>query len=187
MRSRKSESKSRRALRRQPESLDSVDSAVASLSSSSSTPHYRFRSSSSGPLFSSPSSSEHGPHLFPEQEELEMATLTTRCSSSSEKSRPRSRGNRSCPPKPREPGEGGGRRRDTDFSPVQPLVLYGSKEFMVWGGKRVQLFSELYCPQNTAETCLKNRGRSLVDRRCYLEMYGGIRKKRVCCKWTFQS
>ncbi|XP_060770576.1 unconventional myosin-IXAb isoform X2 [Neoarius graeffei] len=130
-RSRKSESKNRRALRRQPESLDSVDSAVASLSSSSSTPHYRFRSSSSGPLFSSPSSSEHGQHLFPEQEELETATLTTRCSSSSEKTRPRSRGNRSCPPKPREPGEGGGRRRDTDFSPVQPLVLYGSKEFMV--------------------------------------------------------
>ncbi|KAB5565816.1 hypothetical protein PHYPO_G00245840 [Pangasianodon hypophthalmus] len=131
IRSRKSESKSRRALRRQPESLDSVDSAVASLSSSSSTPHYRFRSSSSGPLFSSPSSSEHGQHLFPEQEELETATLTTRCSSSSEKTRPRSRGNRSCPPKPRDPGEGGGRRRDTDFSPVQPLVLYGSKEFMV--------------------------------------------------------
>ncbi|MCJ8736085.1 hypothetical protein PDJAM_G00254800 [Pangasius djambal] len=131
IRSRKSESKSRRALRRQPESLDSVDSAVASLSSSSSTPHYRFRSSSSGPLFSSPSSSEHGQHLFPEQEELETATLTTRCSSSSEKTRPRSRGNRSCPPKPRDPGEGGGKRRDTDFSPVQPLVLYGSKEFMV--------------------------------------------------------
>ncbi|XP_058263727.1 unconventional myosin-IXAb isoform X2 [Hemibagrus wyckioides] len=132
IRSRKSESKSRRALRRQPESLDSVDSAVASLSSSSSTPHYRFRSSSSGPLFSSPSSSsEQGQHLFPEQEELETTTLTTRCSSSSEKTRPRTRGNRSCPPKPREPGEGGGRRRDTDFSPVQPLVLYGSKEFMV--------------------------------------------------------
>ncbi|XP_060743517.1 unconventional myosin-IXAb isoform X2 [Tachysurus vachellii] len=132
IRSRKSESKSRRALRRQPESLDSVDSAVASLSSSSSVPHYRFRSSSSGPFFSSPSSSsEHGQNLFPEQEELETGTLTTRCSSSSEKTRPRSRGNRSCPPKPREPGEGGGRRRDTDFSPVQPLVLYGSKEFMV--------------------------------------------------------
>lgn len=130
MRSHKTESKSRRGLRRQPESLDSVDSAVASLSSSSSTPHYRFRSSSSGPLFSSPSS-EHGQHLFPEQEELESATLTTRCSSSSEKTRPRSRGNRSCPPKAREPGEGGGRRRDTDYSPVQPLVLYGNKEFMV--------------------------------------------------------
>lgn len=131
VRSRKSESKSRRALRRQPESLDSVDSAVASLSSSSSTPHYRFRSSSSGPLFSSPSSSERAQHLYPEQEESDIDTLTTRCSSSSEKTRPRSRGNRSCPPKSREPGEGGGRRRDTDFSPVQPLVLYGSKEFMV--------------------------------------------------------
>ncbi|XP_046714950.1 unconventional myosin-IXAb isoform X1 [Silurus meridionalis] len=137
MRSRKSESKSRRALRRQPESLDSVDSAVASLSSSSSTPHYRFRSSSSGPLFSSPSSSEHGQHFFSEQEDLEKATFSTRCSSSSEKTRPRSRGNQSCPPKPRESGGGGGggggggRRRDTDYSPVQPLVLYGNKEFMV--------------------------------------------------------
>lgn len=142
MRSYKPESKSRRGLRRQPESLDSVDSAVASLSSSSSTPHYRFRSSSSGPLFSSPSSSEHAQQLFTEQEELETATLTSRCSSSSEKTRPRSRGNRSCPPKTREPGEGGGRRRDTDYSPVQPLVLYGNKEFMVWSGEWDLLVSE---------------------------------------------
>ncbi|XP_072528322.1 unconventional myosin-IXAb isoform X7 [Salminus brasiliensis] len=129
MRSRKSDSKSRRALRRQPESLDSVDSAVASLSSTSSTPHYRFRSSSSGPLFSSPSGGDHP--LVPEQESSERPVLTTRCASSSEKTRPRSRGNRSCPPKPRESGEGGGRRRDTEFGSVQPLVLYGSNEFMV--------------------------------------------------------
>ncbi|XP_036432241.1 unconventional myosin-IXAb isoform X6 [Colossoma macropomum] len=127
--SRKSESKSRRALRRQPESLDSVDSAVASLSSTSSTPHYRFRSSSSGPLFSSPPGGDH--HLLPQQEESEQPVLTTRCASSSEKTRPRSRGNRSCPPKPRESGEGGGRRRETEFGSVQPLVLYGNNEFMV--------------------------------------------------------
>uniref|UniRef100_A0AAR2KB68 Myosin IXA n=1 Tax=Pygocentrus nattereri TaxID=42514 RepID=A0AAR2KB68_PYGNA len=129
IRSRKSESKSRRALRRQPESLDSVDSAVASLSSTSSAPHYRFRSSSSGPLFSSPSGGDH--HLLPEQEESERPMLTTRCASSSEKIRPRSRGNRSCPPKPRESGEGSGRRRETEFGSVQPLVLYGNNEFMV--------------------------------------------------------
>uniref|UniRef100_A0A8B9LI16 Myosin IXAb n=1 Tax=Astyanax mexicanus TaxID=7994 RepID=A0A8B9LI16_ASTMX len=125
----KTDSKSRRALRRQPESLDSVDSAVASLSSTSSTPHYRFRSSSSGPLFSSASGLDH-PHLA-EQEASEQPVLNTRCASSSEKTRPRTRGNRSCPPKPRESGEGGGRRRDTEFGSVQPLVLYGSNEFMV--------------------------------------------------------
>uniref|UniRef100_A0A8B9LK39 Myosin IXAb n=1 Tax=Astyanax mexicanus TaxID=7994 RepID=A0A8B9LK39_ASTMX len=129
LRSRKTDSKSRRALRRQPESLDSVDSAVASLSSTSSTPHYRFRSSSSGPLFSSASGLDH-PHLA-EQEASEQPVLNTRCASSSEKTRPRTRGNRSCPPKPRESGEGGGRRRDTEFGSVQPLVLYGSNEFMV--------------------------------------------------------
>ncbi|XP_058622310.1 unconventional myosin-IXAb isoform X2 [Onychostoma macrolepis] len=130
---RKSESKSRRGLRRQPESLDSVDSAVASLSSVSSTPHYRFRSSSSGPLFSSGSPGEL--HILPDQEGSEQASLTTRCASSSEKTHPRPRGNRSCPPKPREPGEGGGggsgRRREHDFGSSQPLVLYGSNEFMV--------------------------------------------------------
>ncbi|KAI4877297.1 hypothetical protein NFI96_011846 [Prochilodus magdalenae] len=129
MRSRKSESKSRRALRRQPESLDSVDSAVASLSSNSSTPHYRFRSSSSGPLFSSASGGDH--LLLPEQEASERSMLTTRCASSSEKTRPRSRGNRSCPPKSRESGEGGSRRKDSEFGSVQPLVLYGNNEFMV--------------------------------------------------------
>ncbi|XP_062849120.1 unconventional myosin-IXAb isoform X2 [Trichomycterus rosablanca] len=129
MHSRKSETKSRRALRRQPESLDSVDSAVASLSSSSSTPHYRFRSLSSGPLFSLPSGGEQ--LLLPEQEETERAMLTTRCASSTDRTRQRTRGNQSCPPHPRESEEVEGRRRDNDFSPVQPLVLYGSKEFMV--------------------------------------------------------
>ncbi|XP_016350225.1 unconventional myosin-IXAb [Sinocyclocheilus anshuiensis] len=122
---RKSESKSRRGLRRQPESLDSVDSV-------SSTPHYRFRSSSSGPLFSAASPGDL--HILPDQEGSAQASLTTRCASSSEKTHPRPRGNRSCPPKPREPGEGGSggsRRREHDFSSSQPLVLYGSNEFMV--------------------------------------------------------
>lgn len=125
-RCRKSESKSRRALRRQPESLDSVDS----VSSVSSTPHYRFRSSSSGPLFSSASLGGDLQVLL-DQEASEQASLTTRCASSSEKTRPRPRGNRSCPPKTREPGEGSGRRREHDFGSAQPLVLYGSNEFMV--------------------------------------------------------
>uniref|UniRef100_A0A671LQL3 Unconventional myosin-IXa-like n=1 Tax=Sinocyclocheilus anshuiensis TaxID=1608454 RepID=A0A671LQL3_9TELE len=125
---RKSEYKSRRSLQRQPESLDSVDSAVASLSSVSSTPHYRVRSSSSGPLFSS-SSPGRDLHILPDQEGSEQASLNTRCASSSEKTR----GNRSCSPKPREPGEGvaGSRRREHDFGSSQPLVLYGSNEFMV--------------------------------------------------------
>uniref|UniRef100_A0A9J8BGC1 Myosin IXAb n=1 Tax=Cyprinus carpio carpio TaxID=630221 RepID=A0A9J8BGC1_CYPCA len=128
---RKSESKSRRGLRRQPESLDSVDSAVASLSSVSSTPHYRFRSSSSGPLFSSASPGDL--HILPDQEGSGQASLTPRCASSCEKTPPRPRGNRSCPPKTREPGESssGGRRREHDFGSSQPLVLYGSNEFMV--------------------------------------------------------
>nr|XP_055048049.1 unconventional myosin-IXAb isoform X2 [Misgurnus anguillicaudatus] len=126
----KLESKSRRALRRQPESLDSVDSAVSSLSSVSSIPHYRFRSSSSGPLFSSASSGGDLRVLL-DQEASEQASLTTRCASSSEKSRPRPRGNRSCPPKSREPGECSVRRREHDFGSAQPLVLYGSNEFMV--------------------------------------------------------
>ncbi|XP_056595121.1 unconventional myosin-IXAb isoform X3 [Triplophysa dalaica] len=122
---RKPDSKSRRGLRRQPESLDSVDS----VSSVSSTPNYRFRSSSSGPLFSSASPGDL--HVLLDQEASEQDSLTTRCASSSEKTRPRPRGNRSCPPKTREPGEGGVRRREHDFGSAQPLVLYGSNEFMV--------------------------------------------------------
>ncbi|XP_051547718.1 unconventional myosin-IXAb-like isoform X2 [Myxocyprinus asiaticus] len=124
---RKPESKSRRGLRRQPESLDS---AVASLSSVTSTPHYRFRSSSSSPLFSSDSPGGDL-HILPDQEDTEPDTQTTRRASSSEKTRPRPRGNRSCPPKSLEPGEAGGRRREHEFGSAQPLVLYGSNEFMV--------------------------------------------------------
>ncbi|KAA0724729.1 Unconventional myosin-IXa [Triplophysa tibetana] len=124
-RCRKPESKSRRGLRRQPESLDSVDS----VSSVSSTPNYRFRSSSSGPLFSSASPGDL--HVLLDQGASEQDSLTTRCASSSEKTRPRPRGNRSCPPKTREPGEGGVQRREHEFGSAQPLVLYGSNEFMV--------------------------------------------------------
>lgn len=120
--SRASEVKSRRALRRQPDSQDSADSTStvcsyqptsSSNASGSPSPHYRFRSSSSGPLLSScglgalPGESEGGPKTG--------------------KTRHRIRLSRSSP---REPA---GHRRDPEFSPAAPpqLVLYGSNEFMV--------------------------------------------------------
>lgn len=116
------------------------------MSSVSSAPHYRFRSSSSGPLFSS-ASPGGDLHVLFDQEVSEQASLTTRCASSSEKTRPRPRGNRSCPPKTREPGEGADRRREHDFGSAQPLVLYGSNEFMVWWAERLQ---ETYkCKKNS--------------------------------------
>lgn len=139
---RKSDGKSRRTLRRQPDSMDSVDSsstASSSISSSSyhpstslsssyhpssslssstlpASPHYRFRSSSSGPLLSSyglgaPLAESEGDPKVP----------------AAGKSRHRLRLSRSSP---REPSDG--HRRDADYSsPPQQLVLYGSNEFMV--------------------------------------------------------
>uniref|UniRef100_A0A7N5ZV56 Myosin IXA n=1 Tax=Anabas testudineus TaxID=64144 RepID=A0A7N5ZV56_ANATE len=121
----KSDPKSRRTLRRQPDSQDSADStstisssyhpssSFSSNASGSPSPHYRFRSSSSGPLLSScglgaPLAEAEGGHR-------------------ASKTRHRLRLSRSSP---REPS--GGHRRDSDFSSgPQQLVLYGSNEFMV--------------------------------------------------------
>uniref|UniRef100_A0A3P8SY78 Myosin IXAb n=1 Tax=Amphiprion percula TaxID=161767 RepID=A0A3P8SY78_AMPPE len=121
----KSEAKSRRALRRQPDSQDSADStstisssyhpssSLSSNASGSPSPHYRFRSSSSGPLLTScglgaPLAEAEGGHK-------------------TGKTRHRLRLSRSSP---REPS--GSHRRDSDFgSGPQQLVLYGSNEFMV--------------------------------------------------------
>ncbi|XP_029008441.1 unconventional myosin-IXAb-like isoform X5 [Betta splendens] len=123
-RSRKSD-QSRRPLRRQPDSQDSADSA-SSVSSSchpsssfspnasgSPSPHYRFRSSSSGPLLTSCglgaplAEAEGGPRAGKTRHRLRLSRSS-----------------------PREPS--GGHRRDSDFSSgPQPLVLYGSNEFMV--------------------------------------------------------
>ncbi|XP_068168168.1 unconventional myosin-IXAa-like isoform X4 [Antennarius striatus] len=127
-RSRKSDAKCRRTLRRQPDSQDSADSSstvsschhpsssLSSNASGSPAPHYRFRSSSSGPLLTS---CGLGAPLA-EPEEGQRAGKT----------RHRLRLSRSSP---REPsGAGGGHRRESDFgSGPQQLVLYGSNEFMV--------------------------------------------------------
>lgn len=123
-RSRKSEAKGRRALHRQPDSQDSADStstlsssyhpssSLSSNASGSPLPHYRFRSSSSGPLLTTCS----------------LGTpLEAEGSQRTGKTRHRLRLSRSSP---RDPT--GGHRRESDFgSGPQQLVLYGSNEFMV--------------------------------------------------------
>ncbi|XP_034541860.1 unconventional myosin-IXAa-like [Notolabrus celidotus] len=123
-RSRKSEAKGRRTLHRQPDSQDSADStstlsssyhpssSLSSNASGSPLPHYRFRSSSSGPLLTT----------------CGLGTpLEAEGSQRTGKTRHRLRLSRSSP---RDPT--GGHRRDSDFgSGPQQLVLYGSNEFMV--------------------------------------------------------
>ncbi|XP_071005005.1 unconventional myosin-IXAb-like [Oncorhynchus clarkii lewisi] len=114
--SRKSEAKSRRCLRRQPDSVDSTSSSSSSIIPQS--PNYRFRSSSSGPLLSSCSLGLGAPLV--ESEGDPSGTVGV-------KSRHRLRLSRSSP---REAPEG--HRRESDFSSLpQQLVLYGSNEFMV--------------------------------------------------------
>uniref|UniRef100_A0AAX7VBS8 Unconventional myosin-IXa-like n=1 Tax=Astatotilapia calliptera TaxID=8154 RepID=A0AAX7VBS8_ASTCA len=120
----KSEAKSRRALRRQPDSQDSADStstvssyhpssSLSSNASGSPSPHYRFRSSSSGPLLTSCS--------------LGTPLAEAEGGQSTGKTRHRLRLSRSSP---REPS--GSHRRESDFgSGPQQLVLYGNNEFMV--------------------------------------------------------
>ncbi|XP_041853262.1 unconventional myosin-IXAa-like isoform X2 [Melanotaenia boesemani] len=119
-RSRKSETKRRRVLHRQPDSQDSVDSSsyhpsssLSSNTSGSPSPHYRFRSSSSGPLLTSCG-------LGAPLAEAEGGNRTG-------KTRLRLRLSRSSP---RDSSRG--HQRESDFSSgPQQLVLYGSNEFMV--------------------------------------------------------
>ena len=131
-RSRKSDTIGRRGLRRQPDSQDSADSistisssyhpssSLSSNASGSPSPHYRFRSSSSGPLLTSCG-------LGAPLAEAEGSQRTG-------KTRHRLRLSRSSP---REPS--GGHRRESDFgSGPQQLVLYGSNEFMVWRRRRTE-------------------------------------------------
>ncbi|XP_064859038.1 LOW QUALITY PROTEIN: unconventional myosin-IXAa-like [Oncorhynchus nerka] len=113
--SRKSEAKSRRCLRRQPDSVDSTSSSSSIIPQS---PNYRFRSSSSGPLLSSCSLGLGAPLV--ESEGDPSGTVGV-------KSRHRLRLSRSSP---REPLRACW--RESDFSSLpQQLVLYGSNEFMV--------------------------------------------------------
>uniref|UniRef100_A0A8D3E2K5 Unconventional myosin-IXa-like n=1 Tax=Scophthalmus maximus TaxID=52904 RepID=A0A8D3E2K5_SCOMX len=120
----KSEAKGRRALRRQPDSQDSVDStstvssyhpssSLSSNASGSPSPHYRFRSASSGPLLTSCGlgaplgEAEAGHRAGKTQHRLRLSRSS-----------------------PRETS--GSHRRESDFSSgPQQLVLYGSNEFMV--------------------------------------------------------
>ncbi|XP_057693611.1 unconventional myosin-IXAa-like isoform X1 [Corythoichthys intestinalis] len=119
---RKLDPKSRRPLRHLPDSVDSADSvSVVSCSyrppSASPSPHYRFRSSSSGPLLATYGLGEAAANDASDPERRPS------------KSRPghRLRLSRSSP---REPSSG--RRREPEFgSAPQQLVLYGSNEFMV--------------------------------------------------------
>ncbi|XP_017160751.1 unconventional myosin-IXa-like isoform X9 [Poecilia reticulata] len=124
-RSRKSEAKTRRTLRRQPDSQDSVDStstvsssyqpssSLSSIASGSPSPHYRFRSSSSGPLLTS--CGLGAPLAEPEDGQRTGKTrLRLRLSRSS----------------PRD--SSGSHQRESDFGPgPQQLVLYSNNEFMV--------------------------------------------------------
>ncbi|XP_021172023.2 unconventional myosin-IXAb isoform X2 [Fundulus heteroclitus] len=123
--SRKSEAKPRRTLRRQPDSQDSVDStstvsssyhpsSVSSNASSSPSPHYRFRSSSSGPLLTSCGLGAPLAEAEDGQRTAGKTRLRLRLSRSS----------------PRD--SSGAHRRESDFgSGSQQLVLYSNNEFMV--------------------------------------------------------
>lgn len=123
-RSRKSEAKTRRTLRRQPDSQDSVDStstissyqpssSLSSIASGSPSPHCRFRSSSSGPLLTSCG-------LGAPLAEAEDGQRTG-------KTRLRLRLSRSSPR-----DSSGSHQRESDFgSGPQQLVLYSNNEFMV--------------------------------------------------------
>ncbi|XP_056615540.1 unconventional myosin-IXAa isoform X5 [Triplophysa dalaica] len=130
-RPKKLEGKSRRVLRKQAESLDSVDSSSTVSSVSSSYANLpvrtrprksRFRSNSppSGSVLSSPpDSTDH-----PEHDGEERPQFTSRGTFNPEKGKLRLQGAKSSPTKPHE------RKGDPDMPPKQ-MVVYGNNEFMV--------------------------------------------------------
>lgn len=154
---RRSDGKSprRRALRRQPESLDSVDSCssvssysssshfhASSSSSSATTRRFRFHSKSpslgSGPAqaqavnasqASRSDSIESSPTAEPEGAYDERPQFTSRGTFNPEKGKQKLKGAKHSTL--RHTREGSGHSRDPPDIPQQ-LVLYGSNEFMVW-------------------------------------------------------
>ncbi|XP_026123991.1 unconventional myosin-IXa-like isoform X6 [Carassius auratus] len=135
LRPKKSEAKSRRVLRRQPESLDSIESSstISSVSSSYMQPlarTHKLRLRSKSPstqlyLSSAPDSLDR-----PEQDGEERAQFTSRGTFNPEKSKQRLQGAKVSPQRHRDPPMGGGQKRDPDLPPQQ-VVVYGSNEFMV--------------------------------------------------------
>ncbi len=136
LRPKTSEGKSRRVLRRQPESLDSIDSSstISSVSSSYMQPparthklHLRSKSPSTQLYPSSPPDSLDQP----EQDGEERPQFTSRGTFNPDKGKQRLQGAKSSPQRNRDPSMGGGQKRDPDLPPQQ-VVVYGSNEFMVW-------------------------------------------------------
>ncbi|KAI4904764.1 hypothetical protein NFI96_015365 [Prochilodus magdalenae] len=133
-----SEGKSRRPLRRQPESLDSVDSVSTASSVSSSHLHlttsshrFRLRSKSPSPGLFRSGPTDDGPDAADLQDGEERPRFTSRGTFNPEKGKQKLRGAKYSPLRHREPPEGGGHhKREPDLQPQQ-LVLYGTNEFMV--------------------------------------------------------
>uniref|UniRef100_A0A672M707 Unconventional myosin-IXa-like n=1 Tax=Sinocyclocheilus grahami TaxID=75366 RepID=A0A672M707_SINGR len=134
-RPKKSEGKSRRVLRKQPESLDSIDSSstVSSVSSSYMQPpaqthklRLRSKSPSTRLYLSSPPDSLDQP----EHDGEERPQFTSRGTFNPEKGKQRLQGVKNSPQRHRDPPMGGGQKRDPDLPPQQ-AVVYGSNEFMV--------------------------------------------------------
>nr|XP_014346729.1 PREDICTED: unconventional myosin-IXa [Latimeria chalumnae] len=133
--------KVRRPLRKQPDSVDSTDSSISSLPSSSSLGvpqghgrRFRFRSKSPLSGFykdSTPEGDAASPGQIRGQEERSL--FISRGTFNPEKGKQKLKTVKS-PQKPRDPPDGAaGRKRnpDTDYNSSQQLVVYGSNEFMV--------------------------------------------------------
>ncbi|XP_073692650.1 unconventional myosin-IXAa [Garra rufa] len=133
LRPKKSEGKSRRVLRKQPESLDSMDSSstISSVSSSYMQPpprSHKLRLRPKSPSTRLYQSSPPDSLDQPEQDEEERPQYTSRGTFNPEKGKQRLQGSKNSPQ--RHPPMGGGPKRDPDLPPQQ-VVVYGSNEFMV--------------------------------------------------------
>ncbi|XP_041082739.1 unconventional myosin-IXAa-like isoform X6 [Polyodon spathula] len=136
-----SSGKTRRQLRKQTDSMDSVDSTstVPSISSAShlhqgTGQRFRFRPKSRSTAFYRASPPRDTTEPQPEQGADERPQFTSRGTFSPEKGKQKLKTIKNSPQKPREPPDsGGGRKRnpEPDFGSPQQLVVYGSNEFMV--------------------------------------------------------
>lgn len=135
-RPKKSQGKSRRTLRRQPDSLDSVDSSstVSSVSlscpqppASSRRPRFRFQSSQDSA----------------EQDGADRPQFSSRGTFNPEKSKQKLRNAKHSAQTPPDDQE---HNKDADLQ-AQQLVLYGTNEFMVWSSCSSSLISLFHSSQ----------------------------------------
>lgn len=158
-------SKLRKQLKKQQDSLDSVDSSISSYLSNTALSHgtrKRFQIYSKSPFYRAASAGEalgmEGP-LSQTKSLEERPQFISRGTFNPEKGKQKLKNVKNSPQKTKETPEGtvmSGRRKpiDPDCSSTQQLALFGSNEFMVWTSRCVSFVVRVVNTSHLGASCL---------------------------------